>query len=140
MQEDGGLVGAPDDRCATMGVVTDRRRPRWVYEGGEEPDPRFSMANERTFLAWLRTALALLASAVALSSLGLPAHGPLRNAIVVALMLLGAGTMLFAAVRWARVEKAMRERAPLPSMLAALVAAAALGVVAMVLTVVLLLG
>lgn len=31
---------------------------------GEEPDPRFTLANERTFLAWTRTALALLASAV----------------------------------------------------------------------------
>ena len=34
--------------------------PRWRQEG-EEPDYRFSLANERTFLAWIRTALALLA-------------------------------------------------------------------------------
>lgn len=32
---------------------------------GREPDYRFSLANERTFLAWMRTALALVAVAVA---------------------------------------------------------------------------
>src|SRR5690606_10629661 len=43
------------------GVSADRRFPRTVYGEGEEPDPRFSLANERTFLAWLRTALAMYA-------------------------------------------------------------------------------
>ena len=38
-------------------------KPRW-YEEGEEPDYRFTLANERTFLAWLRTALALIAGGV----------------------------------------------------------------------------
>ena len=41
--------------------MTDRR-PQWVYGEGEEPDPRFTLANERTFLAWVRTALAMLAA------------------------------------------------------------------------------
>ncbi len=36
--------------------------------GGQEPDPRFSLANERTFLAWIRTSLALLAGAVAVDA------------------------------------------------------------------------
>ena len=31
------------------------RRPLSVYGHGEEPDPRFSLANERTALAWMRT-------------------------------------------------------------------------------------
>ena len=38
-----------------------KRWPGWVYDEGDEPDPRFSFANERTFLAWVRTALGLLA-------------------------------------------------------------------------------
>lgn len=38
----------------------DSRWPRHVYRAGEEPDPRFTFANERTFLAWIRTSLALL--------------------------------------------------------------------------------
>ena len=36
--------------------------PRWVYGHGSTPDPRFSLANERTFLAWVRTALAVVAA------------------------------------------------------------------------------
>lgn len=47
-----------------------KRWPTSLYEIGEEPDPRFSFANERTFLAWIRTALALLAAAVAVDAFG----------------------------------------------------------------------
>ena len=47
----------------------DRRVPRRVYGVGDEPDVRFSLANERTFLAWVRTSLALLAAGVALEAL-----------------------------------------------------------------------
>ena len=36
----------------------DQRFPAAVYREGEEPDPRFSLAKERTFLAWVGTALA----------------------------------------------------------------------------------
>lgn len=43
-----------------------QRRPRWVYGQGDDPDYSYSLANERTFLTWVRTALALLASGVAL--------------------------------------------------------------------------
>ena len=50
-------------------MSVDRRFPRSVYGEGEEPDPRFSLANERTFLAWLRTALAMYAAAFALEAL-----------------------------------------------------------------------
>ncbi|HET9290174.1 MAG TPA: DUF202 domain-containing protein, partial [Actinomycetes bacterium] len=39
-------------------------------EAAPEPDYRFTLANERTFLAWIRTSLALLAGGVALHSLG----------------------------------------------------------------------
>jgi hypothetical protein len=39
----------------------------------QEPDYRFTFANERTFLAWIRTALALIAGGVAVASSG--GHG-----------------------------------------------------------------
>ena len=50
------------------GSDPDRRWPRQVYAVGTEPDPRFSFANERTFLAWIRTALGFLAAGVAIAA------------------------------------------------------------------------
>ncbi|HVX55073.1 YidH family protein [Nocardioides sp.] len=97
-----------------MGAPHRPRRPSFVYDAGDEPDPRFSLANERTFLAWVRTALAMLAGAVALHSLELPATSWLRAVIVVALLVVGASCTVLAFVRWARVERAMRLRQPLP--------------------------
>src|SRR5690625_7225376 len=47
-----------------------RRRkglPRSLQEG-QDPDPRFTLANERTFLAWIRTSLALLAGGIAVEA------------------------------------------------------------------------
>lgn len=95
------------------GVTT--RQPRWVYDAGDEPDPRFSLANERTFLAWVRTALAMFAGGVALHALAVPSTGWLRGILVVALLGVGALICVFSMVRWARVERAMRLREPLPS-------------------------
>jgi inner membrane protein YidH len=91
------------------------RRPSWVYMAGDEPDPRFSLANERTFLAWVRTALAMVAGGIALHSLGIPASEALRSIVVVVLLLMGGLTCAVAGLRWARVERAMRTRSPLPA-------------------------
>ncbi|MFD4196367.1 YidH family protein [Amycolatopsis thermoflava] len=88
--------------------------PRW-YEEGEEPDYRFTLANERTFLAWLRTALALIAGAVALAQL-VPSFSVAGVRTGLAVLLAVAGTVLaaFAYRRWARVQRAMRQERPLP--------------------------
>jgi putative membrane protein len=90
------------------------RKPSYVYAVGTEPDPRFSLANERTFLSWVRTALAMLAGAVALHSLELPQSSWLRGIVVVTLLIVGALCTLLAFIRWAKVERAMRLREPLP--------------------------
>lgn len=92
-----------------------RRWPRRVYDVGGEPDPRFTFANERTFLAWIRTALALLAAGIALEALEIPEERILRLLLVIALALLGALCSALAFVRWARAERALREAKPLPS-------------------------
>jgi putative membrane protein len=97
-----------DDRVTT-------RQPRWVYGAGEEPDPRFTLANERTFLAWVRTALAMLAGGIALHALEVPSTGWLRRLLVLVLIGVGGVVCVFALVRWARVERAMRLHQPLPS-------------------------
>jgi putative membrane protein len=118
------------------GVTT--RQPRWVYDAGDEPDPRFSLANERTFLAWVRTALAMFAGGVALHALAVPADGFLRGLLVVVLVGIGSVVCLFALVRWARVERAMRLHEPLPSFGLGVVMAAALVLVGALLTIVML--
>jgi putative membrane protein len=109
----------------TMSAVT-KRQPQWVYEAGEEPDPRFTLANERTFLAWVRTALAMFAGGVALHALAVPSTGWLRGLLVVILLGIGGLVCLLALVRWARVERAMRLREPLPSFGLGIVLTAAL--------------
>jgi putative membrane protein len=90
------------------------RRPRSVYEHGQEPDPRFSLANERTFLAWVRTSLAIVAGAVALHSLGVPETAWVRQVLVVVLLAIASLVAVTAATRWASTERAMRLREPLP--------------------------
>jgi putative membrane protein len=108
-----------------------------VYDAGDEPDPRFSLANERTFLAWVRTALAMFAGGVALHALSVPSTGWLRTLLVVVLIGVGGLVCLFSLVRWARVERAMRLREPLPSFGLGIVMAMALLVVAVLLVAVL---
>jgi putative membrane protein len=83
---------------------------------GEQPDYRFSLANERTFLAWIRTALALLAGGLACAQFLPPlpiAH--LREAIAVALLILGGVVAVRAVDHWARTERAMRLGRDLPT-------------------------
>lgn len=83
-------------------------------EQGEDVDPRFTFANERTFLAWNRTALALVAGGLAVSQL-LNFHSLLlRLVIALPLMALGALTAAWSYRRWQENEQAMRMRRPLP--------------------------
>jgi putative membrane protein len=109
-----GSRGAPPDQAETAAGGEPRRRwPRRVYGEGTEPDPRFTLANERTFLAWLRTGLALLASGVALQALRAPAHPILRtitSLLVIALGTVAAGTGWLS---WVRAERALRRQEPL---------------------------
>lgn len=106
-----------------------------VYTHGEEPDPRFTLANERTFLAWVRTTLAMLAGAVGLHSLGFPETDWLRGVLVVVLALFGGLLTALSFVRWARVERAMRLREPLPRFTLGLVVTVVLVVVSVLLAV-----
>lgn len=92
----------------------DRRWPRRVYGVGTEPDPRFSLANERTFLAWIRTTLALLAGAAAIDALALPMPRLAQQGIAVLLAVAGIASAIQAFVGWAAAERAMRLGRPLP--------------------------
>ena len=112
-----------------------KRRPGWVYDVGEEPDPRNSMANERTYLAWLRTSLAILAGAVALHTLSVPESGLVRAVLVVVLVATGALSSIVALWRWARVERAMRLGQPLPALTLGLGVTFVVAIVAVVLAI-----
>lgn len=82
---------------------------------GETPDYRFSLANERTFLAWIRTGLAFIAGGLACAQFLPPlpiVH--LREAISVLLLVLGGLVALRAVSHWARTEQAMRLKQDLP--------------------------
>ena len=69
---------------------------------GTEPDPRFTWANERTFLAWNRTALALIAAGLAVAQFFDIAGRGARIAIAGPLVLLGAAIALTSRTRWDR--------------------------------------
>src|SRR6478752_8866208 len=93
----------------------ERRFPRWVYGSGTDPDARFSLANERTFLALIRTSLALLAGGVALEALDLPIEEHLRFSAAIVLVVVGLIAPLTAWFGWAQAERAVRLGTRLPS-------------------------
>ena len=84
-------------------------------EVGSDPDYRFSLANERTFLAWIRTALGLLAGGVALLAvLEDVGHTALRVTTGGAVLVLATLLPPLAYRRWAATELALRTHASLP--------------------------
>ncbi|MCW2704813.1 MAG: yidH [Blastococcus sp.] len=98
------------------------------------PDYRFTLANERTLLAWLRTALALVAGGVAVATyapdLGVPGGS---GAVALGLVLIGLATAVAGYRRWRANEDAIRNDRPLPQGgLLALLATAVAAVVVVV--------
>ncbi|MDF0530399.1 DUF202 domain-containing protein [Tsukamurella sp. 8F] len=78
-------------------------------------DYRYSLANERTFLSWIRTSLTLLAGGVAVHTLVGSLHlGGLRRAIAVTCVILAAAVAGGAYRHWSRTEAAMEADRPLP--------------------------
>ena len=86
-----------------------------LLPGGTEPDARFTLANERTFLAWIRTALALIAGGIAVVQLVPAFRIPGARDALGVLLTAGGGVLAALAVRrWQRVQAAMRRDADLP--------------------------
>jgi len=106
-----------------------------------EPDYRFTLANERTFLAWIRTSLALLASGVAVGNL-VPTFGTeaLRKTAAIALALLAVLAAVTSVVRWQRVQAALDNDEPLPRARVAYVLAGLLTVLAVAAALIVLFG
>ncbi|MFB6959943.1 YidH family protein [Streptomyces sp. NPDC056309] len=108
----------PIRRRRRLGGVAGARRsgePRADADEGAEPDPRFTFASERTFLAWSRTALALVAAGLAVTQLLPPFPGVSwgRRAIGVPLIVLGAAVAVISYVEWSRDQHALRTGRPL---------------------------
>jgi putative membrane protein len=100
---------------------------------GSEPDARFTFANERTFLAWNRTALALVVAGLAIAQLLPPFPGVPwgRHLLAVPLIILGAIVSVVGYLDWRRNQRALRHgqplpRSPLPRILAVSIAAMAI--------------
>ena len=89
-------------------------RPRSLRDG-EEPDPRFTLANERTFLAWIRTSLGLMAGAVAMEAFaGDEIPEIIRTPLACVLLVMAALLATVSFRRWIRIEASMRHNRPLP--------------------------
>lgn len=92
------------------------RFPKSVYGIGDEPDARFSLANERTFLAWITFALASISLGVGLESFALNLRPVCRLAASLLLIALGTFIPIQAWFGWQRVERSLRRGEPLPSL------------------------
>ncbi len=79
------------------------------------PDVRFSYANERTFLAWIRTALGLVTAGLAITEL-LPPFDVAGGRRIIGLPLIALGVVIAMAslFTWRANERAMRRGEPLP--------------------------
>lgn len=98
-----------------MSTTPPQRRPLAVYSVGEEPDVRFSLANERTALAWVRTALALIAGGITLTTVAGLTTSPLIVHILSIIACIAGGVLAIVALySWQRNERALRLKQPLP--------------------------
>ncbi|OKJ96992.1 hypothetical protein AMK26_29615 [Streptomyces sp. CB03234] len=114
--------------------------PQRIREEGDTPDYRFSLANERTFLAWLRTALALVGGGFAVDQFLPDLRWGVRVGMALALLAAGALCALRAVNHWVRCERAMRRDEDLPVSRFPTLLSLAVGLVAGAMVVVVLFG
>lgn len=103
-----------------------RRLP--LHDVGEDPDYRFTLANERTFLAWVRTSLALMAAGVAVVEL-VPGPPLIRHVLGLLLVMFGTTLSALSYGHWERNERTMRLGERLPYSIVPRLTAVALGVI-----------
>ncbi len=123
------MATRPSDTDQAADPGAGERAPGAVTVGpgeGSEPDARFTFANERTFLAWNRTALALVVAGLAIAQLLPPFPGVPwgRHLLAVPLIALGATVAVAGYLEWRRNQRALHHgqplpRSPLPRILAA---------------------
>ncbi|MFF5706358.1 YidH family protein [Streptomyces sp. NPDC012794] len=114
--------------------------PQRLRDEGDTPDYRFSLANERTFLAWIRTALALVGGGFAVDQFLPDLRWGVRVGMAFALLAVGAACALRAVNHWMRCERAMRRGEDLPVSRFPVMLGLGVGLVAGVMVLVVLLG
>ncbi len=115
-------------------------QPPGSSEDGTEPDPRFTFANERTFLAWSRTALALVVAGLGVVQLLPPCPGVPwgRRVLGLPLIVFGAIVAVAAYREWVRNQRAMRLGQPLARSIMPLLLAVVIATMAVISAVVVL--
>ena len=106
-------------QCQTSGVT------------GNGVDPRYSLANERTFLAWIRTSLGLLAGAAGLLAIDLSWPELAVQGLASLLAVVAGISACLAWARWRKVEDAITHDRPMPGSRAHVILAVTVGAVAM---------
>ncbi|MFE2147726.1 YidH family protein [Streptomyces sp. NPDC059456] len=114
--------------------------PQRLRDEGETPDYRFSLANERTFLAWIRTSLALVGGGFAVDQFLPDLRWGVRVGMALALLAVGAACALRAVNHWVRCERAMRRGEDLPLSRFPVVLSLGVGLVAVSMVLVVLMG
>jgi putative membrane protein len=109
-------MARPSD--APAGAAPGDERPgdgRPADEGpGDDLDERFTLANERTFLAWIRTALALIGGGLAAGQLLEFNSAVARLGVSLTPIALGALVALTSYRRWSQTQEALRRGLPIP--------------------------
>ena len=88
---------------------------RRLLPGGTDPDPNLSLANERTFLAWIRTALGLIALGIGVATfVSTQLDRGLAVVLSAGLIIIGGAIAAASWIRWLSVERALRDRRGIP--------------------------
>ncbi len=99
------------------------------------PDYRYSLANERTFLSWTRTGLALIAGGVAVEQFATLSVSWIVEVVGILGIVLGGAIAVWALMQFRRVQDAIDHDLPLPRQPAATVVTLGVAVVAVLLIV-----
>ena len=102
----------PQSHRARLTAAMRRLHPG-LDEVGSEPDPRFTLANERTFLAWARTGMALIGGGLVAAQVLHFGLGGAHLLVAIPAIALGGLIGIASYLRWETNERAMRLGKPL---------------------------
>jgi len=114
--------------------------PGQVSPPAEHADYRFLLANERTFLAYTRTALSLQVAGLGVLQFLTQGHGSVREGLGVALVLVGSFAGLSGYLRFRRNDRTIRAGEDMTTSRSPVVVAAAVAAFPLVAAVLVLLG